>query len=1755
MGRFDAKSTSRNRSNFRPSRTESSTITELGDPNFTPSADSQGQVPAAAAQKKQQQNSRSAAQVLANAEEFGYDTTGEEFDPLRQAANTGIKEEQSSFIAEAVGWIDGPRQAMNLLIQDLAGGNAKQDFENPNFGDYWNAWWSGIDNPEEFKLSTGLDPISGSFTLDMFGYDEAEGLKGKIGRGVVDFGLQMLSDPLTYLTFGLSGLGKKVMLAAGREFQTKTIKTLMPLFTKQASNSKLYANALEEAVATNSKQLSKYQHHLAGGLKDHVKTFTDELAEFGAKIGDDLPPDMQRALTNYLGTSGKEAILDPVVLAELALANEMFKDIIRPGLARSFGKANTKIAGREGLRRMNALARKELPAFVSGGARISVPFIGGNLTTPGRNLGTLQAGLLIPGTQGLGRKLVGDPIRILSTNLKKMGFVGKTWDNFATAVGKGTSKMDQMAPILKGLASGDIQGWQYHIAAAAIDSMNNNATKHHISQEVKGMWESITVLGSDQGFDIHQIGREVMSRLDASDLDDVLVPQVRAAKEALLGGIEDADVGAAIPILTGNKALDDEMTTLVVFLQETMEGYRDALSQLDPDFADRFIKGYTPQSVNQNMRPVLKAFAKESSGKSGKGSTPEDMWAHLLNAVGIASASDPNIGGSGHIGRAVGRFQAFQLYSDRLLMLDDTALNVMALERRINLPLGADGKVVNTLEQVGLTVPELNDIFKPILERESNRLGIALPKDWDGAIFNDNPIEVMLDYLDNMTDAINSFNLMDSLKASGLAFTHSAELNVQDVANNVMNNAMRDAATIPTGHFGRPIEGETDKAPLSFLARIGQTKDREQALKNVRGLAKSPELNKKQALVESIRTRGVQKPVVIEVWEDGSYRLAEGHNRVAAAELAGNTPEIPVQFVAAGPSLPSPKNGTKGEMNMKPGWFEEARETQGGAAAVRGAEFDQGNFIFVEGDPTWDAYQALEELPWGPEALEKNLLYGGAAQGPIPGVPREVHKDLTRAGFRINNLEDVADARELANDVASIEPSGWATEAPAGGFGSSPLHAVDDDLLASNPGAHDWRSRKTGPETVHVFSEAVGVPGKQGLKKTAKAAVRIVRGGKAADLEGGIQISIKGGSVLERRTQRRAVVEFLGRAFDKGGQLEGMFSAKGIRNLIKSGMNEETSELLHEYARQHLGKMSREAKEFISKEPAEIFDARLLYNDTKRGINEWLGDVAGVRVGGSLISSHESMELFGTAETVNRLRALQRSADSLVDKGYEDLHKIMSEVDSFTGVQKIDKMINPADFNLAGPALGDLSMQTNVAEWLSLTARNMGSIYTPEGIAAAKTAANHTLKVWRAMATLPRPAFHIRNLVGGSWMNAAVGVSPKTMAIVSRHTMAFRAAIRNAPPGTKLEAIFDTLPAGKVREAFREGMARNVMAGFATTEFSGAVAAKGMAKRWDFLNAMDVDNFVLTRAGGRVMESVEDFMRMSLFMQYFDETVEGSGLFAAELVNAIHFNYSNLTPMETKMKSIIPFFVWARRNVPLQIQMAVENPRYVQRYRAMMQSMDSNLGGDDPENLQEADHFTAWAAGTNYKVNPDTPFWARLMIDPDLPISDLLELPTPTDPKQLIEFADGLLGPHIGFLSDVNAQRDLGDVNAPAPYNAVLASLAAFGLYNKTTAGDVRLPYLSRTLLETGIPFSREITDPLTGGPTDPNRQQRLGIKEDDGFIASTLKSLGGQLAGGVGFKFTTPADARSAAFRSADEIQKLIKELRLQGKLPQADA
>jgi len=648
---------------------------------------------------------------------------------------------------------------------------------------------------------------------------------------------------------------------------------------------------------------------------------------------------------------------------------------------------------------------------------------------------------------------------------------------------------------------------------------------------------------------------------------------------------------------------------------------------------------------------------------------------------------------------------------------------------------------------------------------------------------------------------------------------------------------------------------------------------------------------------------------------------------------------------------------------------------------------------------------------------------------------------------------------------------------------------------------------------------------------------------------GELDITLRSGMNL---TERRDAIEAALSKLDselKTGILKGKLTAAGMRDMASKTVDETTSRLLYRYLNRKLAALPPSVSEWITKEPAELVQTRALFDYFEEEVQGVVRDYAAIasKESGQLIADPKLLKMTSADELQRRLVGLRAAADKLGDAGYDVAAKIMRGVDDLTSVGD-PNFINPTDLGLAGPAVEGMAIQKDLALFLRNIARNSALMYTPEGVAAAKIATKNSLRWWRAMATIARPSFHIRNLVGGSYMNLVHGVSNSHYALVANNAPKIRAALG---AGKNLDEAIDLLPAN-ARALFRAAWEDNIMSGFSSTEFRKLTAGQ-KRERLAWMKVNDIDDFVLTRMGSRFMESIEDLLRVSLYARYFDPAKPASRYMAKEMVNATHFDYVNLTPLETKLKSFIPFFVWTRRNLPRQIQLAVENPRYVQKYRAMMQSMNDNLGGEDPANLPEGDSFSAFAAGTNYYVNPNTPFWARVMIDPDLPIQDLINLPSP-NVGSLVDYANELLGPHISTLVNVNEQREFGDVNAPAPFNAVLKSLAAVGLYDETMEGDVRMPYFMRSILETALPFGREIIDPLTGGPSDPNRQQRLGISEDDGTLEAMLKNIAGVGLSGVGVKLTSPADVRGVAARTNEELDQLIQELRLQGAFPASE-
>jgi hypothetical protein len=107
---------------------------------------------------------------------------------------------------------------------------------------------------------------------------------------------------------------------------------------------------------------------------------------------------------------------------------------------------------------------------------------------------------------------------------------------------------------------------------------------------------------------------------------------------------------------------------------------------------------------------------------------------------------------------------------------------------------------------------------------------------------------------------------------------------------------------------------------------------------------------------------------------------------------------------------------------------------------------------------------------------------------------------------------------------------------------------------------------------------------------------------------------------------------------------------------------------------------------------------------------------------------------------------------------------------------------------------------------------------------------------------------------------------------------------------------------------------------------------------------------------------------------------------AATEVKKFLFDYFELTPFERKvMKRIIPFYTWMRKNIPLQVEQVMKNPRNYSRIESVMAAAegDSIDWDERPDYINDSGAFKAGKTGA--------------YVSPNLPFNDLARVPTNLD--------------------------------------------------------------------------------------------------------------------------------------------------------------
>lgn len=465
-------------------------------------------------------------------------------------------------------------------------------------------------------------------------------------------------------------------------------------------------------------------------------------------------------------------------------------------------------------------------------------------------------------------------------------------------------------------------------------------------------------------------------------------------------------------------------------------------------------------------------------------------------------------------------------------------------------------------------------------------------------------------------------------------------------------------------------------------------------------------------------------------------------------------------------------------------------------------------------------------------------------------------------------------------------------------------------------------------------------------------------------------------------------------------------------------------------------------------------------------------------------------------------------------------------------------------------------------------ASHINAAYTPLGLRLMSEQLRGFERYWKAAVTVARPTFVPRNVLGGVFNNTAINVGVRDYAWVSSKARQIRVAMKKS--NTFEEALQGLVSKGRMTAAdadvFRQARIQRIFDAEFTSDIADPLLGKANRSWNPFagLRPGSDKTFAVFDMGGEFMQTSEDFLRMAAFKRWYDPNSPGSAYFAQQLTFAVHFDYASLTNVEKRIKKFIPFYVWTRRNIPLQAQLMMERPGIWNRYANIQREAETAFE-DREYTFTDRQPTPSWmgnqAADLDMVVDRGEGQWLRMFLDPDLPARDLEQLVGRFSSGNVIRNAWGFLSDslspvitlpfeEVGF-EDEERWRD--KVVAPTGLSEVLKALNAIGVYQGDMRGDMPIVGRNvRNVWEAAFPYLREWTEMSGIAPADPMRAGDLGYRLDDG-ISLEERALGAFMGVGkaFGLRGSTPHDTLQPVLQAQRKVQDIQDRAIAEGRLP----
>jgi hypothetical protein len=223
--------------------------------------------------------------------------------------------------------------------------------------------------------------------------------------------------------------------------------------------------------------------------------------------------------------------------------------------------------------------------------------------------------------------------------------------------------------------------------------------------------------------------------------------------------------------------------------------------------------------------------------------------------------------------------------------------------------------------------------------------------------------------------------------------------------------------------------------------------------------------------------------------------------------------------------------------------------------------------------------------------------------------------------------------------------------------------------------------------------------------------------------------------------------------------------------------------------------------------------------------------------------------------------------------------------------------------------------------------QRVDDVFTNEGMNKFVRHMTAINDIWRPLVTFYKPSHYRNNLIGNAIVNMAAGVKVSDYKVAGKLIKGYRA-------GTLTPEQMKIMDSAYKHNVVSGGFLHD---GDASYRFSDPTKLEKIAKKVG-------DNKAIKYVRGKG-EIADDVTRLANYVNGLNKF--GSAAQAAKQVRTYLFNYNELTNADRGMRVIVPFWNWTKRNIPLQMKLLLDSPKFALNQERFKDLFNNGQDGKD----------------------------------------------------------------------------------------------------------------------------------------------------------------------------------------------------------------